>query len=134
MVAVLDNFHFDLSFVTSKDLESDQLPQDKNQSELSTETKPPVGLVGTDISAVSESDSHKTPPMGSESLVDCEQKELLPGEEAVQEDIIMSECADKEKSRAFARKILKAILNSILPGLQGALTKRVSGATCVSFL
>ena len=120
VVAVLDNFHFDLSFATSKDLENDQ---DENHSELSTQTKAPDGTIPT----ISGSDSPETPPTGPESLVDCE--ELLPGEEVAQEDVLTSEGVDKEKSRAFVKKILKSIMNSVLPGLQSALTKRVS-RTC----
>ena len=142
VVAVLDNFHFDLSFATSKDLENDQSPQDENRSELSTQTKAPDGTIPT----MSGSDSPETPPTGPESLVDCEELlpgeeaaqedvltsegvELLPGEEVAQKDVLKSEGVDMEKSRAFVKKILKSIMNSVLPGLQSALTKRVS-RTC----
>ena len=122
-MAVLDNFHFDLSL-------SQSLHQDNevtvNKQQASSEKLHKEGDVSPKVDAKREAVNHA----GLESEESQEELEMEEEEESecVQEEKEKSvgEENDLTKQRAMAQKIHKAIVNSILPSLEGVLTKRVS--------
>ena len=105
VVAVLDNFHFDLSMVTSEDVQAIK----SHRSEAARPVEPTSSNSSPPVPA-----SDSTEDMATE--MECE----MENEGAVVEDK-----RAVEKSKMSARKILKSIVHSILPSLQDVLTKRV---------
>ena len=105
VVSVLDNFHFDLSMVTSEDVQAIK----SHRSEAATLPEP------------TSSDSSPTAP-ASDSIEDMATEMECEMED---EDTVVEDKRVVEKSKMSARKILKSIVHSILPGLQDVLTKRV---------
>lgn len=104
---MLDNFHFDLSLAQSLHQESEE---GDVQPEADTKRKAEGGV--TEL----ESEESQEELEIEEEENECVQEEK---ERSVRE-------GDVTKQRAMAQKIHKAIVNSILPSLEGVLTKRVS--------
>jgi hypothetical protein len=122
VVAVLDNFHFDLSLAQSVHQEdevvtnseqrtsfSQEVCEERDKTSAKREAKDGAGLESEESQEELEMEEEE-----NESSVQ-EEKEKSVGEES-----------DLTKQRAMAQKIHKAIINSILPSLEGVLTKRVS--------
>ena len=122
-MAVLDNFHFDLSL--SQSLHRDDEITD-NKQQASSQQLHKEGDISPKIDAKREAENHA----GLESEESQEELEMEEEEESecVQEEKENSvgEEGDLTKQRAMVQKIHKAIVNSILPSLEGVLTKRVS--------
>ena len=118
VVAVLDNFHFDLSLVQSLHQEEHTSPDKEQQASFKNLSKGDIPL------------DTKTEFEGETTLEEEESQEELEMEEesdSVQEEMEKSvEEESRTKQIAAAQKIHKAIVNSILPSLEGVLTKRVS--------
>jgi hypothetical protein len=121
-VAVLDNFHFDLFLAQSVHQEdevvtnseqrtsfSQEVCEERDKTSAKREAKDGAGLESEESQEELEMEEEE-----NESSVQ-EEKEKSVGEES-----------DLTKQRAMAQKIHKAIINSILPSLEGVLTKRVS--------
>ncbi len=97
MVAVLDNFHFDLSSVTSEDIKPHP------------NTAPPT-------------DS----PVSTPSLETGEIAAVLGEQEEAMEVDEQSHPSNKNQGMTSVKKILASIIRTIIPSLQKVLTKRVS--------
>ena len=123
MVAVLDNFHFDLSSLQS--------PSDKDGVEAIITASP-----GGELQAPSgQTLSQELSQDDDDAEASVEHKDKNPEEMEMEEDNDEDSYREDEKSveedklmkrRAMAQKIHKAIVNSILPSLEAVLTKRVS--------
>ena len=122
-MAVLDNFHFDLSLAqpwnqnatTSSTSDKEQQASSQNLSE--GEDIPPEIDTKTEVedeTTCGEEENQEELEMEEESKGLQEEKEKSVGED------------DLTKQKAIAQKIHKAIVNSILPSLEAVLTKRVS--------
>ena len=121
VVAVLDNFHFDLSSLQSPPKEE--------------EGKEDVTAVHDDEQTPSDQSLNKDISSNDDVERNIEHEDGTPAE-LVMEDDGEDTHKDEEtkavgedeslKQRATAQKIHKAIVNSILPSLEAVLTKRVS--------
>ena len=117
MVAVLDNFHFDLSLVQSTHQE-DEGTNSEQRTSFSQEL-----YEGERTSVVREADGLESEESQEELEMEVDESESGAREE---EEKSVGEDGNLTKQRAMAQKIHKAIVNSILPSLEGVLTKRVS--------
>ena len=108
MVAVLDNFHFDLSLA--------QPLHGEDTTTAGTNSGQEISDMAPDEDEETKA-GHQTEdlPMEEDSEETREGKSLREGE--------------LSKQRAMAQKIHRAIVNSILPSLEAVLTKRVSMLT-----
>ncbi len=96
-MAVLDNFHFNLSSVTTEDVQA-------------LKPHPPTDSAGKappDIETAARGDQ-------VENAMEVDESSSAPSNK------------DEGMSKASAKKILKAIICTIIPSLQKVLTKRVS--------
>ena len=127
VVAVLDNFHFDLSLAQSVCSQEEKDKVSDNEL-LTSSQKGSGGGVPIKAASVKVEDGEDDVRLESE-----ESQEELEMEEEESEEIVEEEEkkagstgeADRTKQRAMARKIHKAIVHSILPSLEAVLTKRV---------
>ena len=117
VVAVLDNFHFDLSLVQSTHQE-DEGTNTEQRTSFSQEH-----CEGERTSVVREADGLESEESQEELEMEADESEVSVRE---QKEKSVGEDGDLMKQRAMAQKIHKAIVNSILPSLEGVLTKRVS--------
>ena len=117
-MAVLDNFHFDMSLAQSVHQE-DEGTNSEQQTSFSQE----LCEEGERTSVVREADGLESEENQEELEMEEDERESsgLEGKEKS-----VGEESDLTKRRAMAQKIHKAIVNSILPSLEGVLTKRVS--------
>ena len=118
MVAVLDNFHFDVSFVQSTHQE-DEGTNSQQQTSSSQELHE-----GERTSIVREADGLESEESQEELEMEVDDESESSAQEEKEKSV--EEDGDLTKQRAMAQKIHKAIVNSILPSLEGVLTKRVS--------
>ena len=118
MVAVLDNFHFDLSLVQSTHREDEG-----TNSEQLTSFSQELHEEGERTSVVRETGGLESEESQEELEMEVDESESGAREE---KEKSVGEDGDLTKQRAMAQKIHKAIVNSILPSLEGVLTKRVS--------
>lgn len=118
-MAVLDNFHFDLSLAQSLHQE-DEITDNKRQAS-------PQKLSEEDISLEKDTKTEAEDVTGLESEESQEEVEMEEESESVQEEKERKSVGEEDvvKQRAMAQKIHKAIVHSILPSLEGVLTKRV---------
>ena len=107
-MAVLDNFHFDLSSVTHEDTQAIK----PHPTTTPTDAKHPLPAENVE-EAVLET---REPEVKEDEAM--EDGESLPTPVAVDKD-------EATVSKNTARKILKAIIHTIIPNLQKVLTKRV---------
>ena len=132
-MAVLDNFHFDLSLAqslcqedstaTTSDSKQQAASQNLNEGDIPPEANVAKAESEDDIGLESEESQEESKMEEEESeSVQEEMEEISAGE------------GDLAKQRAMAQKIHKAIVNSILPSLEGVLTKRVSAFICTCVL
>ena len=128
VVAVLDNFHFDLSLAQSlrqdggiADNEQRVSSQSFAKEDIQPACKTGVKRGAEDNAGLESEESQEEQEMEEEEKEEEEEE----GSESIQEEIEKSE-GDLAKQRAVAQKIYKVIVNSILPSLEGVLTKRVS--------
>ena len=120
-MAVLDNFHFDLSLAQSLHQEDDII----DNEQLASSQKLSEGDIQPEADAKKEAKGGVTKLESEESQEELEMEE--EESECVREEKERSVGeGDLTKLRAMAQKIHKAIVNSILPSLEGVLTKRVS--------
>lgn len=119
MVAVLDNFHFDLSSLRSPSHE---------EGEKVIDTSSPGG----EHQASSGQTRSQELPQDEYAEEIIEHKDKTPEELEMEEDDNKDEEGksveedELTEQRAMAQKIHKSIVNSILPSLEAVLTKRVS--------
>lgn len=104
MVAVLDNFHFDLSSITPEDIQA---------------------LKPHSNAALSTNSADKTPFIDSGKTATLEDQEEC-AMEVDQSSSTQPSNKDEEMNKTSAKKILRAIIRTIIPSLQKVLTKRVS--------
>ena len=136
MVAVLDNFHFDLSLIQSTSHDhaaatsgtTDGERQAPSVSEGERESAPLLEEEereeergGMEVAMAGQEDND-----GGKDLDAEEEGESMDSTSDERERCVLREEADVAKQLALAKKIHKAIVSSILPSLEAVLTKRVS--------
>ncbi len=120
VVAVLDNFHFDLSSVTHEDTQA---------------IKPHL------ITTTPTDGKHPPPVENGEEIGQETRKSEVKEDEAMEvEESLPTPAVDKDEtdkdalSKNTVRKILKAIVHTIIPNLQKVLTKRVRSLVTIAEL
>ena len=114
-IAVLDNFHFDLSLVSSEaelGVKGHSTAADGETAEQSAKVK--AGSAEQAVEDVAE---------GGEAL------EMAEEEEVGSDGDSNTALCEEAKRRALARKIYHSIVKTTLPSLQQVLTKKVTVAT-----
>lgn len=120
-MAVLDNFHFDLSLAQSLHQDGGIADNEQRVSSQSFAKEDIQAACKTGVKKGAEDNAG----LESEESQEEQEMEEEEGSQSVQEEREKSE-GDLAKQRAVAQKIYKVIVNSILPSLEGVLTKRVS--------
>lgn len=115
MVAgILDNFNFDLSPVTSVDGEDDD--------GLSGDVQDSTAAASEDV-AMEEGENPGEIHVGDDIISKEEETEAASCDDHV--TVESMSCDNEPQKKKLAEKIYRTILNSILPGLQSVLTKKV---------
>lgn len=124
-MAVLDNFHFDLSLAQSLHQDGGIADNERRVSSQSFAKKDIQAACKTGVKKGAEDNAGLESEESQEEQEMEEEEKEEEGSQSVQEEREKSE-GGLAKQRAVAQKIYKVIVNSILPSLEGVLTKRVS--------
>ena len=111
MIAVLDNFHFDLSTVLSRDCLQDT--EGNHDSSLNEHV------------AVSHGNTSEIKDGVLSDVQPPEREEDDEDDEGGADDADNESSKDEDKSKALALKIYRSIVKTILPNLQQVLTQKV---------